>query len=66
MKGEFDKIPAEIVIKHYRNLKLIHVDNIKPKEITESTRGIWIWGPPGSGKTHHGRTMYGEDIYIKS
>jgi len=64
ISGNFEAIPADILIKHYQNLKRIRVDHITTKDV-EECRGIWIWGAPGTGKTHHARTQYGEDIYIK-
>lgn len=65
IKGEFDKIPAEIYIKHMKNLKAIHQENLEVKN-HDDCRGIWLWGPPGTGKTTFARTEYGEDIYIKA
>lgn len=65
IKGDFDKIPAEIYIKHMKNLKAIHQENLKV-ENHEECRGIWLWGPPGTGKTTFARTEYGDDVYIKA
>lgn len=31
-EGRFDDIPADILIKHYGNIKRIHVDNLEVKE----------------------------------
>lgn len=31
-----------------------------------STCGIWIHGPPGTGKTHEVFQMWGDDLYIKA
>lgn len=39
--------------------------NEKPKFTAEGVRGVWIHGPPGTGKTHYARTHYGEAFYIK-
>lgn len=64
-KGDHDSIPPEVLIKHYRNIKLIESDNIVAKE-HHVVRGVWIYGPPGVGKTHYARTHYGNDVYQKA
>lgn len=64
-KGDFEKIPADVHIKHYGNLQKMYVENIITEDRDEC-RGIWIWGPPGTGKTTFARTEYGEDLYIKA
>ena len=32
---------------------------------TEDVKGLWIVGPPGTGKSHYVRTTFGDDLYIK-
>lgn len=66
IKGDFDKIPADIYIKHYSNLKKIHCDNLKTLDY-EECKGVWLWGPPGTGKTTFARTEYADpsEVYIK-
>lgn len=48
-----------------RSLDLFHLATKKPHE-AEGTRGIWIVGPPGTGKTHRARHRYPGPHYLKS
>lgn len=47
-----------------KNLDAYKLATGKPLEST-TTRGIWIWGPPGVGKSRYVRDNY-EDIYDKA
>lgn len=38
---------------------------MKPVD-AEDVRGIWIWGGPGTGKSHHARHAFGDSIYLKA
>lgn len=49
--GDLDAIPEDIYIKHYRSLTQIKKDHIKVADDTESTKGIWIYGRSGIGKS---------------
>jgi len=66
-EGKFEEIPSNIFIKHYGNLKKIHAENIRTEDL-EECRGVWLWGPPGTGKTTFARTEYADtdDVYIKA
>lgn len=33
--------------------------------VADGVRGVWIHGPPGTGKTHSARSMFGDVFYIK-
>lgn len=64
--GNLEEIPDDIYIKYYNVLKRIAMDNmIKPVDLT-SCAGIWIYGPPGVGKSHYVRQHYGESLYLKA
>lgn len=61
--GNLLAIPAEIRIRSYSNLKRIEKDHIVIKDHTD-LRGIWIYGPSGSGKSRMAREQY-PDAYPK-
>jgi len=65
-QGRLDDCPPDVYIKYYRTLKAIAMDNmIKPADMPGVT-GIWIHGPPGTGKSHYARASYGSSLYLKA
>jgi len=61
--GKMDEIPADIFVKHYRNLKAIKKDYMTFEDHTD-VRGIWYWGKTGLGKSKLARERY-PDFYPK-
>lgn len=56
----------EVAIRHYKTLKQIGVDYMKKPDDMASCTGIYIYGPPGVGKSKFVRDNYGQDLYIKA
>lgn len=47
-----------------RNIDAYKIATVKPTE-SATTRGLWIWGPPGIGKSRYVRDNF-TDIYDKA
>ena len=49
-KNDLDAIPADIRFRNYNTIKNIAKDFMKPED-SDHLRGVWIYGPSGSGKS---------------
>lgn len=64
--GNFDDIPADIFMRYYNVINKINID-YKPKPVNlppAEFYGVWIWGPPRTGKSYVARTTF-PDAYLK-
>lgn len=62
------EVPPEIQIKHMPNLIKIRDMFLKPKDsVHGKVRGLWIYGPPDTGKSFFARNYLGlEPVYPKT
>ena len=51
------------VVKYHKGLSFVKAKT-QPKYEHDSVRGLWIWGPPGTGKSYEAR-KFDADAYIK-
>lgn len=65
-RGQLEEIPPEIRVQHYGNLKKIEKDHIACSFQTKTTRGVWVSGLPGTGKTHLIRENFKDSLYPKN
>lgn len=65
-RGEFDKIPSDVLLRYYGNIQRIYKDYC-PIVDSPSLRGIYIYGKSGIGKSTLARSLFpGETIYYKN
>lgn len=68
VSGNLEQIKEDnpqVFISSYRTLKQISIDYMVAPGNMPDTTGVWIYGPPGVGKSHFARDTYGHDLYIK-
>lgn len=61
--GEFDAIPADVLIRCYGSLKRIRVDSLRPKPLEKQV--FCFWGATGTGKSRRAWDLAGFDAYPK-
>jgi len=64
LKGNFDEIPKDMLIRCYHNFKRIHQDNPSIPNTLEKLDNVWIIAPTRYGKSWYARHKY-PDFYDK-
>ena len=62
---EVSKIHPASHVRNYRGLANLQALNTQPYE-HPTVRGIYYWGPPGTGKSHTARSLCPESLCIKA
>lgn len=52
-QGRIDEVPKNILLPHYQTCRNIMRDKMPPPANQSRVAGVWIWGPPGLGKTSY-------------
>lgn len=65
VRGDWDSIPSEVKIKHWSNLVKIHAHAMPKQPVSDTVKGMWVYGESGCGKSSTVRALY-DDIYIKA
>jgi ssDNA-binding Zn-finger/Zn-ribbon topoisomerase 1 len=64
--GRFDDIDSDLYIRYQNSFKRLRTeDGPQPPDLeSRQTYGVWIYGPPRTGKSHYVRTNY-PNCYLK-
>jgi len=62
--GDFDRIPKDVFFRYYNTCKTLAKDYQKAPPALISVCGLWIYGAPGTGKSHAVQTQH-PDRYMK-
>lgn len=64
LTNQLEKIPADIYVRHYRNLTQIAKDHMVTPQRTFERKCYWLWGETGLGKSK-AAFSWSESIYPK-
>jgi len=65
-EGNFDQIPDSVFVPYYNNIHRIFADAAPPVARLTEYPGVWIWGPPGTGKSRKAREDWADGLYVKN
>jgi len=63
MEGDLSRVPSDVYVRHYGNLRRITTDHLKPQAMERTV--FVFWGKTGTGKSRRAWDEAGWDAYPK-